>query len=260
MVDTAHWESLASDWVRGNPQRLWRSHSDAVNRELISKWLAGAAMRAVLKTDLFDEAFGDGLLPPLLDHSREVVGIDVAGGVIAAARAREGRLHGVRSDVRRLPFASSAFDAVISISTLDHFVERADIDVSIVECARVLKPRGRLIITLDNPLNPVVGVRNLLPFRPLRAIGLVPYFVGATYGPRGLRRALDRAGFCVLDTAATMHAPRVFAIPVASAVERRGGARARRALAKSLFRFEKLARLPTRYVTGHFVAMLAEKA
>ena len=259
-VNVAHWESLASDWSRSNPQQLWRLHSDAINRALLERWLPASGLRALLKTDLFDEAFGDGLLPPLVARARDVVGIDVATGVIEAARSRAPRLVGVRSDVRHLPFADNAFDAVVSISTLDHFETRAEIDASLAEIFRVLAPGGRFVLTLDNAVNPVVALRNALPFRALRAVGLVPYFVGATYGPQGVRRALLSTGFRILDSAATFHCPRVLAVPLAASVQRRGGERARRVLARSLYGFEKLARLPTRYLTGHFVAVLAEKA
>ena len=258
-MDTGHWESLADEWSRHNPQLLWRRHSDAVNRALLERWLAGVEAEVLLKTDLFDEAFGDGLMPALFSRARRVVGIDTAGGVVDAARDREERLAGVRSDVRALPFDDSSFEAVVSISTLDHFESRADIDASLAELHRVLRPGGRLVITLDNAANPVVALRNALPFRALRAIGLVPYFVGATYGSAGLRRALERVGFRVLDTTATLHCPRVLAVPIAGVVQRHGGARARRVLARALYGFERLSSWPSRHATGHFVAALAAK-
>ena len=61
----------------------------------------------------------------------------------------------------------------------------------------MLRPGGTLVISLDNPANPVVGVRNLLPARLRYGSGLVPYFVGATAGPWRLPRLLDAAGFDV---------------------------------------------------------------
>mgnify|MGYP006138370175 CR=1 FL=1 len=41
-------------------------------------------------------------------------------------------------------------------------------------------------------INPVVRLRNALPFGLLRRTGLVPYYVGATCGPRRLRDFLGR--------------------------------------------------------------------
>ncbi len=258
-MEVEHWETLVSDWAHHNPQVLWRLHSDSVNQSLLERWLPECEIGAILKTDLFDEAFGRGLMTPLVARARTVYGIDVARAVVAAARRREPKINGVRADVRKLPFSDGAFDAIVSISTLDHFRDRSDIDVAIAELHRALRPGGRLILTLDNAANPLVALRNALPFRTLHAIRLAPYFVGPTYGPRGLARALAAAGFRTLDATATLHCPRVFAVPIASLVQRHGGERAQRALARTLYGFERLSRWPTRYLTGHYVAVLAEK-
>ncbi len=68
----------------------------------------------------------------------------------------------VVSDIRNSPFKTESFDQIISNSTLDHFTNKNDIIVSLKELRRMLKPEGVLIITLDNPSNPVVYLRNLL--------------------------------------------------------------------------------------------------
>ena len=56
---------------------------------------------------------------------------------------------------------------------------------------------GTLLITLDNGRNPLVALRNLLPFSLLRRLGLVPYYVGPTLGPTQLIDYLRAAGFAV---------------------------------------------------------------
>ena len=43
----------------------------------------------------------------------------------------------------------------------------------------MLKPRAPLILTLDNAANPLIAIRNALPFAMLKRSGVVPYFVGA---------------------------------------------------------------------------------
>jgi SAM-dependent methyltransferase len=250
---------LASEWSLHNPQTLWRAHSDRVNLALLNRWLPAAPVEAILKTDLFDEAFGDGLAPLLAARARCVYGIDLSERVIAAVRARYPSLASVRADVRALPFPDAVFDAVVSISTLDHFEDHAEIDVSLEEIARTLKPGGRLLLTLDNRANPAVALRNALPFRMLNAMGLVPYFVGATYGPRTLPRAVARAGLTVLNATATLHCPRVLAVPLTSLVQARGGPGVRQWFSRLLVGFERLSGLPTRYLTGHFVAVEAIK-
>ena len=87
----------------------------------------------------------------------------------------------------------------------------------------------------------------------------MPYYVGATYGPRGLAQALAAGGFRVDDATSTLHCPRVLAVPVASMVARRGTAGTRERLARALIGFERLAELPTRYLSGHYVAVRAVK-
>jgi ubiquinone/menaquinone biosynthesis C-methylase UbiE len=105
-----------------------------------------------------------------------------------------------RADVRRLPFADATFDAVVSLSTLDHFDLHTDIETSLAELVRVLRPGGTLILTLDNLANPIIALRAVLPFRLLQAAGVVPYEIGRTCGPRRLGRFVTRAGLEVVET------------------------------------------------------------
>ena len=111
------------------------------------------------------------------------------------ARARYLDLPAVKADVRCLPYADGAFDIVVSNSTLDYFTSGDQIVESLRELNRTLASGGQLLITMDNLANPAVWLRNALPFRWLNAMGLVPYYVGATGGPRRLRGYLQEAGF-----------------------------------------------------------------
>ncbi len=216
-------------------------------------------MGRLLKTDIFDEAVSTGVLPRLAVPMESVVGMDVSGAALDSARSRYTRLLAVRADVRRLPFADGSFDAVISNSTLDHFTSPEDIAISLRELHRVLRPGGYLIVTLDNRANPVVALRGLLPYRLLNRLGVVPYFVGATYDPAQLRGALMDAGLVVLDLEAIMHCPRVVAVAAARVVERHTGPAMQRRFLRWLMTFERLAHWPTRFRTGHFVAARATR-
>ena len=99
------WESVAARWIASHPQETWRRHSDRVNNALLGRWLDTRHGGRLLKTDLFDEAFGDGLLESLAHHSDHVVGIDVARDTARLACSSHSRVHGIQGDVRRLPFA-----------------------------------------------------------------------------------------------------------------------------------------------------------
>jgi len=252
-----YWDSVAEEWGESGRQAVWRAHSDAVNSKLARHWLPAGPLERLLKTDAFDEAVGGGLYPVLAERARRVTVIDVSDSALEAARRRYPALEGVQADARALPFAEGAFDAVFSNSTLDHFPSFVDIRGAVAELHRVLRPGGVLVITLDNLANPVVALRNALPFGLVARLGLVPVYVGATCGPRRLRRLLDESGFEVEEVSAVMHAPRVLAVPAAALLQRHGPARARSGFLGLLSGAEGLRRLPTRYLTGHFVAARA---
>jgi len=257
--DTHYWESVANHWVKQRPHGLWRIHGDSVNSMLVSKWLGSTRVSSVLKTDLFDEAFGSGLYERLSVRSSLFTGIDISHNVVRAARSFHESLTSLCADARSLPFADGSFDVVISNSSLDHFRTPDQILMSLREVYRVLKAPGRLLITLDNPVNPVIALRQLLPFPWLHRAGVVPYYVGATFGPWKLRRALESVGFKVANLDAILHCPRAVAVFFARVVERKAGLRGKRGFLRALMSFEHLSRLPTKFLTGYFVAADARK-
>jgi SAM-dependent methyltransferase len=254
----ARWDGAIDEWCRRQTGLLWRLHSDAVNLALLERWLPPAPLGRVLKTDLFDEGVAEGLLPWLAARGGAVVGVDVSESVIVAARRRHPELDVRLADVRALPVSDCEFDVVVSNSTLDHFDSRSELDQAIAELARVLTPGGILVLTLDNPLNPIIALRNALPFRWLNALRLVPFYTGATCAPRPLREMLRRHRLQTTGQSAILHCPRAPAVALAGALERRESPRARGYL-NALSRFERLGALPTRYLTGYFIAARAVK-
>jgi SAM-dependent methyltransferase len=246
------------EWREGHPQALWRACSDALHAVLFARWLPPQRAKRLLKSDLFDEAFGQGLYGLLAARSSEVVGIDLSVTITTAARDRYPDLHGVAADVRSLPFRDRAFDVVISNSTLDHFATRDDLLAGLRELSRILERRGALLLTLDNPANPIVALRNVTP-RFWRRIGIVPYPVGPTLGRGSVRRALQQLGFDIVAEAAFMHCPRVLAVAMAGVLEKHAGARSQKRFVAAVEAFERMAEWPTRYVTGHYVAVKAVK-
>jgi len=249
-----HWELTAENWQQENRQLLWRQHSDAVNRELVQRWWPNKIVGRVLKTDLFDEVFGEGLYPLLRSNASSINGIDISATIASAVQKRYPDLKATIADARRLPFLDNQFDLIISNSTLDHFQKAGDIGLAVGELYRILRPGGQMVITLDNLRNPIIALRHVLPFRLLKSLGLVPYFVGSTVGPRGLCRLMTQTGFRIIDTTSVMHCPRVIAVAIAGQLQRHAMPPAQIKFLRSLMAFEKLSSLPTRTLTGHFVA------
>ena len=247
--------------VRASPGELvWRRHSDAVNRSWLSTCLAGESFGTVLKTDLFDEALEAGMYDMLRGRAERFIGIDLSSAVCGAARDRFPELDAVVADVRALPFEDGSADLVVSISTLDHFGAAAEIRRALEAIHRALRPGGRLLVTLDNPQNPAVWIRNLLPWRFWKGLGLVPYAVGATCGRGKLACLLRETGFEIVSCGAVMHCPRVLAVLAARVLARLRRPGSEPGFLGWLARFEKLAPWPARFYTGHFVAVEARKA
>jgi SAM-dependent methyltransferase len=253
-----YWNHASAEWQADGCDTLWRRHSDAVNIAFLSDRLPKTKVATILKTDMFDESSTAGLMPFLAQRADTVVGMDVSPAVLRAAGARHPSLVRAGADVRRLPFANDSFDGIVSNSTLDHFTNRDELDLSLRELVRVLRPGGTLIVMLDNPTNPVVGIRNAIPFRWLNRLGIVPYYVGATMGARELRSQVEATGLTVNEVTYTLHCPRVLAVLV-TRLMRRSSAKAQERLLRFLMRFERLARYPTRALTGYFVVASASK-
>ncbi len=254
-----YWDKVIRKMGDAHSPAMWRVHSDTINGELVSRWQGRRRVKSSLKTDLFDEAFGDGVYPFLDVLSQDVVGIDLSVSSVKNALERHKRIKGIAADVRSLPFPDCSFDLVVSNSTLDHFNVSDQIIVGLQELHRVLKKDGHLIVTLDNPANPLIVIRNSLPFRLLQSIGLVPYYVGETFSIHHLVSHLKQSGFEIIKTGSVLHCPRVFAIVLARIIDRMAITSIRRRFLRFLMAFEHLEKWPTRYLTGHFIAVLAEK-
>jgi SAM-dependent methyltransferase len=266
-ADRTYWDGVASEWLRARRYRLWREFTDTHQSGLVARWIGALHASArtadhdegglrLLKTDLFDEVAGRGVVQTLISRGIQVTGVDIAPTVVAEAARRNAGLNAVASDVRSLPFADASFDAVFSGSTLDHFDDAHSVRQSLAELRRVLRPGGHLILTMDNPANPIIWIRNgpLLPW--LRRAGIVPYQVGRALGPRALAASVRDAGFHVNATTAVMHCPRVLAVGCSTLVDR-GPRACHDAFLRALMACEALERLPTRWLTGHYIAVHA---
>jgi SAM-dependent methyltransferase len=248
-----------SDSILPRRSPWWR-----VRRRILAVWidrsLSETLLGWALKTDLFDEASGPhhhaADLPPRL----RFLGIDQDPAVVRQARQRlkKGGTC-VVADVRHLPFKAEVLPAVLSLSTLDHFENPADIAAGLEEISRVQRIGGRLLLTMDNPANPEVALRRILPAGLVQRLRADRFFIGATVGGREGRELLEHAGYRVEKTEYLIHAFRYPAIRTLAWLERIGWSGLLKAMERLVLALEILGRLPIGMITGHYVAWIATK-
>ncbi|QTE02105.1 class I SAM-dependent methyltransferase [Streptomyces cyanogenus] len=108
---------------------------------------------------LLDVACGTGIVTRRLAAARpglRVTGADLTPAMVRMAAARlPGAI--VRADSRRLPFPAGSFDAVTSIWLLHLLADPEDVRAVVAECARVLRPGGTYVTTVDKAAAHDVG-------------------------------------------------------------------------------------------------------
>jgi SAM-dependent methyltransferase len=223
--------------------------------DFVARWTTKTAGR-LLKTDLFEEGNGDDqLLFELRAGWGTALGLDHDFDVVAQARRRcpAGLPIGfLVADVRSIPFKAESVHLVVSSSTLDHFTSKQDFESALQELVRVLHPGGVLILTLDNPLNPL--------YWPLRWFSIVgPFRLGYTPLPGAVRKQLARMGLDVMGSASLLHNPRVVSTLLFLALRRVMGRKADGVIQALLNFFAQFERLPTRQFTCCFYGVSARK-
>ncbi len=232
-----------------------RQKADA-NRSCVDRWAGKRREGRILKTDLFEEANGnDHVLGSLAQGNGKTFGVDMVASTVARAGVRFGppRANIAVADVRELPFRPGSFDLIFSTSTLDHFEEAGQIEAAIEQLAAALAPGGRLIVTLDNPLNPL--------YWPLRfwSKRVGPFSLGRTLSQRRMVRLAESLGLEVVATDYLIHNPRLVSTLLFLGLRRLLGRAADGPVALLMRIFSWGDRLPTRAFTGAFSAVCAER-
>ena len=242
------WEELGS---RERPS--WYLHplvaeqKRKVHLALIHRWTTGLQPARILKTDLFEEAFGgDRILADLGQEGAIILGMDAAYSTVHAAAQRDPALAPgfLAMDIREPALRDDCLDLIISTSTLDHFATRDDFVVSIRALAGMLRPDGCLVLTLDNPWNPL--------FHPLRWLThrqRAPFPIGYSPLLHRLRRDLEEAGLAVAAHDWIIHNPRLLSTALFVAIEKVFGRSGDPLVKALLWGFALLAHLPTRRFT-----------
>jgi SAM-dependent methyltransferase len=176
--------------------------------EVVYRALAPECADAVV----LDAGVGEGYGAALLARAaRRVVGLELDPAVAAHVSGRYPAVPTVRADLQAFPIGDGVVDAVVNLQVIEHLRDQPGF---VAECARVLRPGGRLHCATPNRLtfSPGAGPddRPLNPFhtRELTAAELaalvadaglvVESLEGLHHGP-GLRDLDARHGGSVID-------------------------------------------------------------
>ena len=228
----------------------------AVNRALVGRWADASRDGTVLKTDLFEEANGtDHILDALTAYGARVVGMDWASSTVARARQRfpDAGIDMTVTDLCAMNFQSGTFDLIVSTSTLDHFNTRWEFLQALKEMHRVLSPGGRMVLVIDNPLNP--------GYWPLRLLcGRAASFrLGYTMTQSGFRGELEDLGLRTVGVGYAIHNPRMVSTILFLFLRRLLGNRAEPAIRGCVKLFEFVGKLPIKPLTACFSVVCVDK-
>ena len=123
------------------PDRIWSDH--------VARY--EFANRYVKDKTVLDMACGTGYGSSILREkaASRVFGVDISPEAIELAREkyRGDHLHFMIGDLSRIPFSANSFDAIVCFETIEHTDNHKE---ALAELARVLRPRGLLIISSPN--------------------------------------------------------------------------------------------------------------
>ncbi len=151
------------------------------------RWVDEALLKVPKTAAILDVGAGEGaLVERYRERGWNVVGVDSAYE----------SAHVKRADLLTLPFDSGAFDAALCLDVLEH-VDLLDQPKALAEIARILRPGGRLLVSVPNLAHLHSRIRFLLSGKLTRT-SAVERHPGDRPLPEYLE-LLKRAGFEVTE-------------------------------------------------------------
>lgn len=144
---------------------------------------------AVRKGKILDVGFGRGIMLKMLkDRGWQCYGTQVSRKAYLYAKKELG-LNVFLGELQQARYPSNFFDAVTYWHVLEHVIKPAEY---VAETARILKPRGKLIIEIPNIGSPIAKF-----FREKWFSLCQPYHI-YNFSPHSLRQLLSSKGFDVV--------------------------------------------------------------
>lgn len=173
--------------------------------EVVYQRLAGRCVDA----DVLEAGCGEGYGADLIAGvARRVIAVDYDEAAVAHVRSRYPRVDVMQANLAQLPLPDSSVDVVVNFQVIEHLWDQTQF---VVECARVLRPSGLLMMSTPNRITFSPGRDTPInPFhtRELNAAELTQLLVdgrfrdvsisGLFHGPR-LREMDARHGGSIID-------------------------------------------------------------
>jgi SAM-dependent methyltransferase len=131
------------------PHSLYDQEYLAASREVIAAKRQFVESRGLRTQRILDLGCGMGVLEGLL-AANELHGVDVDRTLLERARERGYQAHRVDLSAGVLPFAAASFDVAVAFDVLEHVAAPVAL---LAETARVLRPEGRLFVSIPNGIN-----------------------------------------------------------------------------------------------------------
>jgi len=127
---------------------IWHENYWFRRHEAGYRWVVatlGAGVRGVVVEAGVGEGYGAAMLERT--GAGRVLGLDLDLPTLHHLRATHAGVDAVRANLVALPLGDRSVDVVVSAQTVEHLWDQ---DGFLAECARVLVPRGRLLLTTPN--------------------------------------------------------------------------------------------------------------
>jgi len=193
----AYHGGLAPDWENRYQKKSFRARVEALEECFRGRSLEG--------TSWVDAGCGTGTLSRVLvEHGCKVAGFDAAPGMIQVAREeamahpkQENFRFEVCTTIEELPEVAESVDGVLCSSVIEYV---DDVESSLLEFRRILKPGGVLLVSVPNSES-VVRRAQVFTYRWGQRIGrqwlsFVEYSRNE-YSAAGFQELLDESGFAV---------------------------------------------------------------
>jgi methionine biosynthesis protein MetW len=163
---------------------------------------------------VLDVGCGDGILGESLIREKncEVFGLDVSEYALSFAQERGARVTQCDASTDTFPFADNTFDAVTMSCLLEHIMHP---EHALLEARRVVKPSGKIVITIPNAAYITNRLSILLGNIPLDFLHLNPgegmHFHFFNYKDEFEKRVLSKiAGLRILKKEADLKNPKKY--------------------------------------------------